>query len=103
MYIIYLHIKFNMPNAIFRYYHKSKLTQIFVQQPSFYFTFRKYCTLTKAANFSQSTAVCVISVSAFRYGSHLKSSRVIHINVVPTKVIIMFTPWFVTISHVVKI
>jgi hypothetical protein len=82
---------------------KSKLTQIFVQSPSFYFTFSKYRTLIKAANSSQSAAVCVISISAFRYGSHLKTSRVIHIDVVPTKVIIIFTLWFVIFGHVVKI
>ena len=59
--------------------------------------------LKKSCTFSWSTAVCVISVSVFRYGSHLKSLRVIHTDVVPTKVIIMFTTWLVTISHVVKI
>jgi len=70
---------------------KSKLTQISVQYSSYYFTFCKYYTLTKAANFSWSTAVCVISVSAFVYGSHLKNSRVIHIDFVPTKRLFPYT------------
>jgi hypothetical protein len=96
-------IRLRMLHAILVAITKWDLTQIFVQSPSFYFTFCNYCKLTEAATFSQSSALCVISVSACGYGSHLKSSREIHIDLVASKVILKFTPWFVTIVHVVKI
>lgn len=81
----------------------SKLTKIFVLPPSYYFTFSKYCTLSQAANSSRSTAECVISVSVYRFGSHLRRSRVIQTAIVPPKVILKFKPQFVTTGHVVNI